>query len=325
MELVVHGADVVGDETGGGQIRRPLQADAEGVQAGPPRLGEVVVLDAVAGEALGDGRDDRRVQSPGQQHAVGDIGHELAVDGGLEGVAEGGGVGVGGGGGVVSPGAFVVGAGSAVVGVEDVAGGELGDGAADGGESLHLGGDVEAALVVVAGVEGDDAHVVARHDVPVGVGVVEDEGEDSVEAVEEVATLLGVEGQDDLAVAAGPEVVGAGEAGFEFAVVVDLSVDGEHVGAVRAAERLGPVFHVHDGQPVVGQNGPFMGVDAGPVRAAVPLEPRQRQDPLARNRFGGIESQNGEDGTHGVKIPATPIDGVPVPATDAPEKRTALS
>ena len=68
--------------------------------------------------------------------------------------------------------------------------------------------------------------MVARDHVAVGVGVVEDEGEDPVQAVQEVASLLGVEGQDDLAVAAGPELVGAGEAGFEVAVVVDLSVDG---------------------------------------------------------------------------------------------------
>ena len=58
VELVVDGADVVGDELGGGQVRRALQTDAEGMEAGPPRLGAVVVLDAMAGVALGHGGDD---------------------------------------------------------------------------------------------------------------------------------------------------------------------------------------------------------------------------------------------------------------------------
>ena len=170
--------------------------------------------DATAGwsrvsEPSTDNTTNGRVQSAGEQHAIGDVGHELAVDGGLEGFAEGGGVGVGGGGGVFSPGARIVGARGAVGGVEGVARGELGDGAADGDERLHLGGDVEPSVVVVAGVEGDDAHVVAGDDVAVGGGVVEDEGEDAVQAVQEGGAMFGVERQDHLAVAPRPELVGA--------------------------------------------------------------------------------------------------------------------
>ena len=273
LELVMDGADVVGHQPGGGQIRRSLQPDAEGMEAGPPCFGPVVVLDPVGGVALRDCRDDRRVQSPGQQDAVGHIGHELAVHGGFQRFADRGGARIGGGVGVASPGAPIVAPRGAVRGIEDVTGGELGDRAADGGERLHLGSDVEAALFVVAGVEWDDPDVVARHDVPVRVGVVEDEGDDPVQTVQEGGPFLGVERQDDLAVAAGLELVGSLEPGLQLTVVVDLSVHGQDVGTVGAAERLRPVIHIHDGEPVVGRDGPLMGVDAGPVRAAVPLEP----------------------------------------------------
>ena len=99
---------------------------------------------------------------------------------------------------------------------------------------------MEAAFVVVAGVQGDDPQVAARDDVLVSVGVIEDEGEDPVQPVQEAAALFGVERQDDLAVAAGLEFVGAREPGFQLTVVVDLSVDSQDVGAAGAAKAPGP-------------------------------------------------------------------------------------
>ena len=51
VELVVHGADVLGHLAGRRQVRRALQPDGEGVQLRPPRFAAVVVLDAPRGIA----------------------------------------------------------------------------------------------------------------------------------------------------------------------------------------------------------------------------------------------------------------------------------
>ena len=88
VELVVHGADVVGHDAGGGQVGGSLQPDAERMQAGPPRLGAVVILDPVSRKAPRHRGHDGGVQSSGQEHAVGHVGHELPVHGGLERLAD---------------------------------------------------------------------------------------------------------------------------------------------------------------------------------------------------------------------------------------------
>ena len=133
---------------------------------------------------------------------------------------------------------------------------------------------MEPAVVVVAGVQGDDAEVVASHEVPVLLQVVQYEGEDPVQTIQEVASVLRVQGKDDLAVASGEEPIGASELGLELAVVVDLAVDGQDVGAVGVLQRLGAVFHIHDGEAVVGQDGALVSENAGPVGAAVSLQLR---------------------------------------------------
>ena len=72
----------------GGQVGRAFQADRERVQARPPGFRAVVVLDAVAREPRGAGRDQRRVQPARQQHAVRHVGHQLPVHGALERLAQ---------------------------------------------------------------------------------------------------------------------------------------------------------------------------------------------------------------------------------------------
>ena len=97
---------------------------------------------------------------------------------------------------------------------------------------------MEAALIVVARVEGDDSQVVARDEVPVLRGVVEDEGEDPVQFVEEAGSLFGVQRKDYLAIALSLEPERARQVGLQRPVVVDLAVDGQCHAAVRAAEWL---------------------------------------------------------------------------------------
>ena len=238
VELVVDGADVVGHEPGAGHVRRAFQADTERVETWPPRLGPVVILDPVPGVHLGHGGDDRGVEPPGQQDAVGHIGHELPVHRGLQGFADRRRVGVGRSSGVAPPFPVVVGSGGSFERIQEVPGRKLGDASADGRERLHFGRHVEAALIVVARVEGDDSQVVARDEVPVQRGVVEDEGEDSVQFVEEAGSLFCVQRKDYLAIALSLEPERARQVGFQRPVVVDLAVDGQCHAPVRAAEWL---------------------------------------------------------------------------------------
>ena len=84
----MHGADMVGHHLGLGKVGRALQADGKGVQAGPVGAGLGVVLDTVFAELLGNGGDDAGVQTAAEQHAIGDITHQLALNGGLEAIAD---------------------------------------------------------------------------------------------------------------------------------------------------------------------------------------------------------------------------------------------
>ncbi len=148
--------------------------------------------------------------------------------------------------------------------VEEMAGREIFDGPAVQ-QGLELGSHVEIAVFVAPGVQRHDPHRVAGDQVAAALLVVEHEGENAVEVVQEIGAALLVEGEDHFAVRAGGELVGRGEATLELLVVVDLAVDRQHLLAVAAVERLGAVFDVDDGQPLVGQDRLVAGVDAAPV------------------------------------------------------------
>ena len=83
-ELVMNCTDGGGDLAGHGDIRRAFQAHGERMQARPPGGHFVALLNAVGSEALGDGGNDRRVEAPGDQHAVRYVAHELLVHGGFK-------------------------------------------------------------------------------------------------------------------------------------------------------------------------------------------------------------------------------------------------
>ena len=55
-------------------------------------------------------------------------------------------------------------------------------------------------------------------------------------------------------------------------VVVDFAVDRQSYRVVRAHQRLRPALHIHDGQPLMGQNRVASRIDASPVRTTVPLK-----------------------------------------------------
>jgi hypothetical protein len=84
--------------------------------------------------------------------------------------------------------------------------------------------------------------------------------------------------RDDLAVAAGPELVaGGGEVGPEVLVVVDLAVDGDDDGLVLVVEGLVAGGRVDDGQALVGEVAVAHLPQPAPVGAPVLEPPRQLQ------------------------------------------------
>lgn len=89
VDFVVHGADPVGHLAGRREVGGAFESDGEGVEPGPPRPVAVVRFDAPVGEFPRHGRDDRRVETSRQQHAVGHVGHQLPLDGRFEGGSAG--------------------------------------------------------------------------------------------------------------------------------------------------------------------------------------------------------------------------------------------
>ena len=208
-ELVVHGTDRLGRQPGGGEVRRTLEADGEGVESGPPGLARAPVLHPSATVACREGADQGGVETAGEQHAVRDVGHELPLDRPLQRLAQADRV-------LalsrhrleLAPRRMPVAHGSADLAVQDVARRELLDVAAGLHQGLHFGGHEQVSLLVVAHVERHDADRVPGDYVPVPSLVVEGEGEDPVQVVEEVEVTALVERQDDLAVRARLEGVG---------------------------------------------------------------------------------------------------------------------
>ena len=59
VDLMVHGADIVGHQPCLGQVWGPLEAYGKRVEARPPRPGLSSLLDTAVGKLLGEGGDDR--------------------------------------------------------------------------------------------------------------------------------------------------------------------------------------------------------------------------------------------------------------------------
>ena len=73
---------------GFGQVGGSLEAYGEAVELWPPSCRCIVCLHTHGGIFLCDGRDDRRVESAAQEHSVGHVAHELALNGSLQSVVD---------------------------------------------------------------------------------------------------------------------------------------------------------------------------------------------------------------------------------------------
>ena len=88
IHFVVHGSQMVGYFSGSSKVGRVYQADGKAVKPRPPSLLAVVGFNSFFGITGCNGRNDRRIQSAGKQNAVRHIGHQLAMHGSFEGLAQ---------------------------------------------------------------------------------------------------------------------------------------------------------------------------------------------------------------------------------------------
>ena len=131
---------------------------------------------------------------------------------------------------------------------------------------LRLAGKDDGAVPVIAVVQGPDADGVPGGDEVVLLGVVNDEGKLRVQLGEHVQTVLLVQGQQDLAVAAALELIAfLRQLPLQGAEAVDLAV-ADHVVAVQLKGLHARLCQSHDGQPVEAQPAGRRLDDAGHVR-----------------------------------------------------------
>ena len=155
-----------------------------------------------------------------------------------------------------------------------MAGGESLDVIATFLESLQLRGEPDGAVTRVADVERNYSKGIARHQIFVLGGVVEDEGEHSIDkdCLQEGWAVSLVEVEEDLAVAVrGEHHVGVLRLQLlpESPVVVDLPIDGERGVPGVVGDGLGPGQQAVDGEPLVSEVAALEAGDPIPVRAAV--------------------------------------------------------
>ena len=128
---------------------------------------------------------------------------------------------------------------------------------------------IHLAIVVVADVEGDNADGVACNEKCVGLCIVEGKGKDAAQVFQKVDTFVAIQGENHLAVAARLKLIGVSIAFAYFLMIVNFSVDCQHLFHVRAEERLFSRFGVNDRQSFVGKNGSASAIDAAPVWSTV--------------------------------------------------------
>ena len=136
-------------------------------------------------------------------------------------------------------------------------------------QSLELAGNVNGSVSVVTNVKRDNSDRVAGDQESVLFAVIKGECIDSVYVLEKVQTLLFVKSQNDFAVRTRAERVLACKFIPYCLMVINLSVDCQHLAAVGRIQRLPSGKRVHDCQSLVSENAILSGIDTAPVRSAV--------------------------------------------------------
>ena len=240
------------------------------MELGPPGLLLSVGFDPSGSESLGYGRDYRTVEPAREQHPVGHVAHQLPTHGFLERFAQleyRGGIvldGI-----VAGPFAFVPTDHLPLAARIVVAGQEGFVALAETLERLQFAGTIEGAVAVVSDIQRNDTYGVTGDEKLVALFVVEGKGKNAVQLLQKVDTLVAVECQYHLAVATRLKLVLTRIPLPDFAVVVNLAIDGKHLLAVGRVEGLASALGVDNREALMGQDGRASAIDAAPVGAPV--------------------------------------------------------
>ena len=138
-------------------------------------------------------------------------------------------------------------------------------------QGLQLAGDIDLSVSVVkADIQRNDSDGVAGDQESIFFCVIECKCENPVQFLQEIRSLVAVQGENDLTIAARTEIIFPGVAAADLLMVVDLAVHCQHLLPVRGEERLSAGLRVHDAQALVGHDGAPAAPDAAPVRPPVP-------------------------------------------------------
>lgn len=320
-EGMVGAADVVGHGLRVGalvEVRIVRVADAEGVQAGVVPGGQRAHDAAVepAAEEGAQGHIGQQPQAHRAVHQFAQLHHGLRAGGGRGGDVRG----------QVVPGAFAhapgvhvqqasglqlvhpaqhrVRPGCVVVGevLRHGVGVHRG-GCAQGDEGAQFAGEAEHA-VVRAPQQGLDAEAVAGHQQGVVLRIVDGQGEEAVEGVEEVGAAGDEQAQHHLGIGVAAEGVALGlELGAQLGEVEQLAVVHHGVSAARIGEGLmAGRGGVDDAQPAVPQHGAAVREHALIVRTAMGDAAQRLLDARAGDRSRSVELVRTGDAAHAAML-----------------------
>ena len=94
-------------------------------------------------------------------------------------------------------------------------------------ERFQFGGHIHLAVGIATDIKGNHTDGVAGNEKLVGLLIVEHEGKDAAQVLEEVNTFLAIERQDDLAVGARLELILPSIAAADILMVIDLAIDSQ--------------------------------------------------------------------------------------------------
>ena len=105
-------------------------------------------------------------------------------------------------------------------------------------EGFQFAGHIDRAVAVVANIKRYHANGITGNEKLIPLFIIEHKGKDAAEVFQEVDALFTIEGQDNLAVRACLELILTSKATTNLLVVIDFSIDSQHLFAVWREEGL---------------------------------------------------------------------------------------